>query len=204
MGLFVANAVCAQSVRDVWKSMPDSLLNSLDKSKRLELLDFFDMNVKETVDNRLGGHASLDTMTNSYMKVRMSDCSEVEIKLYSCHAAGFAATADSVICMIQTFSAPQPESRVRLFTREWMLLGDTCFTAKTLMVRPDTMPEATYQELLRQIPLVLWKAEAQIEENDEGELMLTPSLPLTFVEKREQFLPLIMQRKIKLKDILLK
>lgn len=202
--LLCANVVCAQTVKEVWKTMPDSLLSTLDRNKRLELLDFFDMNVKEAVENRLNGKTVLDTLTESYMKIRLSDCSEVELKLFANRDDSSSDAADSVICMINTISAPQSESRVRIFTFDWALRCDTCFTSKTLILQPDTMSEAAFSDLLKQIPLVLWKAEAPIGESGADELLLTPSFPLTFVEKQEEWAPLILQRKIKLKDILLK
>lgn len=204
MWLLVSNAVCAQSVREVWKNMPDSLLSTLDRSKRLELLDFFDMSVNEAVDNRLNGKASLDTLTGSYMKVRLSDCSEVVLKLIAGRSAALGSDTDSIIGMVQTFSAPMSESRVRFFTRDWALLCDTCFTSKSLILRPDTMAEDAFGNLLDQMPLVLWKAELPIEENEEEELLLTPSFPLAFREQQQELTPLVLQRKIKLKGVLLK
>ena len=138
------------------------------------------------------------------MKVHLSDCSEIDLKVFANRVANPGEAVDSIICMIQTFSAPQSESRVRLFTPAWELLCDTSFTSKSMLQRPDTMSESTFSDLLKQIPLVLWKAEATIGDSEANELLLTPSFPLAFVEKQKEFAPLVLQRKIKLKDILLK
>ena len=45
----------ADGIRDVWQTVPDSIVPAIDKVRRLEMLDLVDYNVRAEVRNRLGG-----------------------------------------------------------------------------------------------------------------------------------------------------
>ena len=183
----------AQTLREAWVAMPDSLLPYLDKSKRAQLLELNDDRMPAEVDNKLQGTSRLDTLLQNFLQVSASESMVLQMKLLPCQFAE-GQEADSVLCMVQTLKGPCPESRVRLFSRSWELLSDTCYRDKKLLVRPDTISAERFAELLESISLVVWKSELL---PDADELVLTPSLPLLFVEEKEKMKPLLLQRNLK-------
>lgn len=185
--------VSAQTLRDAWVVMPDSLLPYLDKSKRAQLLELNDDRMPAEADNKLQGTSRLDTLLQNFLQVSASESMVLQMKLLPCQFAE-GQEVDSVLCMVQTLKGPCPESRVRLFSRSWELLSDTCYRDKKLLVRPDTISAERFAELLESISLVVWKSELL---PDADELLLTPSLPLLFVEEKEKMEPLLLQRNLK-------
>ena len=183
----------AQTLREAWVAMPDSLLPYLDKSKRAQLLELNDDRMPAEADNKLQGTSRLDTLLQNYLQVSASESMVLQMKLLPRQTAE-GQEADSVLCMVQTLKGPCPESRVRLFSRSWELLSDTCYRDKKLLVRPDTISAERFAELLESISLVVWKSELL---PDADELVLTPSLPLLFVEEKEKMKPLLLQRNLK-------
>ena len=185
--------VSAQTLREAWVAMPDSLLPYLDKSKRAQLLELNDDRMPAEADNKLQGTSRLDTLLQNFLQVSASESMVLQMKLLPCQSAE-GQEADSVLCMVQTLKGPCPESRVRLFSRSWELLSDTCYRDKKLLVRPDTISAERFAELLEGLSLVVWKSELL---PDADELVLTPSLPLLFVEEKEKMKPLLLQRNLK-------
>ena len=106
------------SMRDVWLSMPDSILPYLNRSLRMEHLDFVNMHVKSEVKNLLHENGVLDTLTNDFASYYLPQSSSLELKLLT--------TADSsqVICMVKTVMAPEAESEVKFFNTSWQPLAD--------------------------------------------------------------------------------
>lgn len=186
MLLFSATA-SGQSARDAWLHMPDCLSSFLDAAKRAEMLSSYEMQSEENVENPLHGTSRLDTLTRSYLKATLSGSSHIELKLLPTNGE------DSLICMVNTFDGPLAESRVRLFTADWQALSDTCYTSKTLLQKPDTMTAEVFAGMLESLSLVLWRAALAA---DSDTLQLTPSFPLQFVEDKERFKALVVQRNL--------
>ena len=61
MGWLLSVALCAPAqhltIRDVFKSMPDSLMPYLSNNNRLDFIDFMDSNMKAEVKNQFGGNS---------------------------------------------------------------------------------------------------------------------------------------------------
>ncbi|MBR5036135.1 MAG: DUF3256 family protein [Prevotella sp.] len=183
----------AQTLREAWVAMPDSLLPYLDKGKRAQLLELNDARMPAEVDNKLQGKSRLDTLLQNFLQVSASESMVLQMKLLPSQPAE-GQGADSVLCVVQTVKGPCPESRVRLFSRSWELLSDTCYRDKKLLMRPDTISAERFAELLESIPLVMWKSDLL---PDADELVLTPSLPMLFVEEKEKKQPLLLQINLK-------
>lgn len=106
------------SMRDVWLSMPDSILPYLNRSLRMEHLDFVNMHVKSEVKNLLHENGVLDTLTNDFASYYLPQSSSLELKLLT------AADSSQVICMVKTVMAPEAESEVKFFNTSWQPLAD--------------------------------------------------------------------------------
>ena len=96
-------------IRDVYAEAPDSIFPLLTKNNRLDQIDFRENNMQAVVKNRFDDHAELLVLTDRYLKLQLSKRCTVEMRLLS----------DSTFCMVQTYNAPAPDSRVRLFDTAW-------------------------------------------------------------------------------------
>ena len=173
--------------------MPDSLLPHLEQASRVRLFELADAGMPAEVENKLHGKSRLDTLCQHFLQLTASESQTVQMKLLPLRQAEEQG-GDSVLCVVQTLRGPAAESRVRVFTRQWALLSDTCYRDKSLLVKSDTLSADDYQQLLNSIPLVVWEATLNAYSD---ELLLTPSLPLMFVEEKERRNPLLLQRNLK-------
>lgn len=112
--LIIMQGMSASKMRDVFAAMPDSVLGLMTKNNRLDCIDFIENNMEAKVRNRFDGYTVLKTMTDDYLDLQLTASCRVEMKLLP--------MADSVycICMVRTYSVPEKESAVALYTQDWV------------------------------------------------------------------------------------
>ena len=95
--------------KEVFAVAPDSIFPLLTTNNRLDCIDLIENNMKATVKNKLEQKAEMSVLTDSYLQIKPSERSVVEIKMLN----------DSVFCLINTCLGPAPDSRISFFTRDW-------------------------------------------------------------------------------------
>ena len=186
--LFTASA---KDMRELWLSMPDSLIGYMDKSKRLALLDHVDMNTTAELTNKLEGKTSLDTLTSNFMQVTLNKV--VEMRMTLLPSTGEGAT-DSILCVVRTYRNAEPESVVELYDQSWKRLRKIDFDAEMFFNRPDTMSQERYEQVRSLVSVLFVKAELR-EGSDV--LVLTPSLPFNTREEKEKIKSIVLQINVK-------
>lgn len=87
--LLLPLTVGAQTVRDMWLSMPPSFAPYLSASLRTQCLDFYDMHADAQTDNALKGKSRIDTLTSTFLAATLSKAHTLQMKLLP--AAGSAS-----------------------------------------------------------------------------------------------------------------
>lgn len=173
----------ARSVSEMWLSMPDSLLPYLSSSQRTELTDLVSMGVKPEVQNKLHDKTSIDTLTASYMRVRLSDVSTLELKM-------LPAGSDSLLCMVTTVSGPEKESDIAFYDTSWQKTT-VSITLPAVTARPDTMSVERYDSLQRLLePQMTW---CRLSPADNT-LTVAPSAPLVNKSDRQKLNAIMKER----------
>lgn len=103
------SAFSQTKAKDVFAAAPDSIFPLLTTNNRLDCIDLIENNMKATVKNKLEQKAEMTALTDSYLQIKPSERSVVEIKMLN----------DSVFCLINTCLGPAPDSRISFFTRGW-------------------------------------------------------------------------------------
>lgn len=103
------SAFSQTKAKDVFATAPDSIFPLLTTNNRLDCIDLIENNMKATVKNKLEQKAEMSVLTDSYLQIKPSERSVVEIKMLN----------DSVFCLINTCLGPAPDSRISFFTRNW-------------------------------------------------------------------------------------
>ena len=158
----LASIVHAQvSMRDVWLSMPDSILPYLNKNLRMEHVDFVDMHVKSEVKNLLHENGVLDTLTNDFAAYYLPQSSTLEMKLLT------KADSTLMICMVKTVKAPEAESEIRFFDTSWNPIAadfglplhvSEVDILKQFTGKPSDMTDNRFEELSKMIDPVMLSA----------------------------------------------
>lgn len=201
--LLATIGMSAKSMKDLWISMPDSIIPYLNKSLRIELVDFINMKVDSEVKNLFNENTVMDTITADYALVSLSKSSKVELKLLPRNVG------DSVICMIRTYLGTSPESVVSLYTQDWTRLDasqlfdgeDMESVRKTLVSCPDTMSTSRYEELLKYIDPGMASASLC---QDSNVITFNLSLPMLSEKERATFAPILLQRRFKWNGVVFK
>lgn len=96
-------------VKDLFAQAPDSVFPLLTTNNRLDCIDLIENGRKAQVKNRLDQAVEMLTLTESYLKMRMSAKSVVEMKMLG----------DSLCCLVRTFEGPAPDSEVAFYNAAW-------------------------------------------------------------------------------------
>ena len=78
--LFFCVSASAQTVREAFKAMPDSLVPYLTANTRLDLMDFMDAKMKAAVTNLLDGQTEMTFLSDDSLSIRMSEALTIEMK----------------------------------------------------------------------------------------------------------------------------
>ena len=146
--------LCAQTrIRDVYAEAPDSIFPLLTKNNRLDQIDFRENNMPAVVKNKFDDRCELLVLNERYLKLKLSERCIVEMRL----------TSDSTFCMVETFSAPAPDSHVRFFDTAWHELPQSIkFPAVDEFLSEDVDIDARLA--LQALPLI----KASLSENDDN------------------------------------
>ena len=93
--LLLPLTVGAQTVRDLWLSMPPSLAPYLSTSLRTQCLDFYDMHTDAQTDNALKGKSRIDTLTSTFLAATLSKAHTLQMKLLPASGSGLGAASAS-------------------------------------------------------------------------------------------------------------
>ena len=86
--LLLPLTVGAQTVRDLWLSMPPSLAPYLSTSLRTQCLDFYNMHTDAQTDNALKGKSRIDTLTSTFLAATLSKAHTLQMKLLPASGSG--------------------------------------------------------------------------------------------------------------------
>lgn len=175
--LFICADVDAKDARNLWKTIPDSLVQSIDKVRRLEMLDLIDYKVKAEVDNRLGSQSVMDTLTADFLHVSISKSSSLSMRLLP------TQKGDTIMCMVKTYNAPMAESQINFYDLSWHQLDASKYlpfsslseSIDSLIEKPDTMSGEKFDQLTQNIIAILVSAETTVA---DSKIELVPSLPM--------------------------
>lgn len=172
-------ALSAQtSMREIWLSMPDSMIPYLNKNLRLEHVELLEMKVESKVRNLLGGEGKMDSLTSDYMQIHLNGAADMQLRLLPKN------DSLQMICMVKTVRAQQPESEIRFFDLNWNPINDlfglplaekSDSIIASFFLPNDTISMERVQEMQRSINPVMFNASL-LPDAPELILQLSPSL----------------------------
>lgn len=204
--LLLPLTVGAQTVRDLWLSMPPSLAPYLSTSLRTQCLDFYDMHTDAQTDNALKGKSRIDTLTSTFLAATLSKAHTLQMKLLPASGSGLGSSmvlgsssslssCDSVLCVVRSWDGPKRDSEVQLFDRQWKpLQAPLTFSADSFVCRPDTMSEERFSRLVALLDPIMFSVSLSPAENVLL-VKLSPIVPNPEDEKAIE--QILVQRKLK-------
>ena len=216
--LLLPLTVGAQTVRDLWLSMPPSPAPYLSTSLRTQCLDFYDMHTDAQTDNALKGKSRIDTLTSTFLAATLSKAHTLQMKLLPASGSGSGSASgsasglgssmvsgsgsssslsscDSVLCVVRSWDGPKRDSEVQLFDRQWKpLQAPLTFSADSFVCRPDTMSEERFSRLVAMLDPIMFSVSLSPVEN----VLLVKLYPVVPNPEDEKAIEqILVQRKLK-------
>lgn len=190
----LAVCTCAEAqlplMRDVFRQMPDTLLPTMSRNNRLDMVDFVESGMKAVVTDRLDGRCVMDSLTADYARISMGGSLSIELKALPT-AMQLPDSSACIVCLVKTFGSQTKESSVDFYSGKWhplpiKLTPDT-YTPQ-LIVRPDTITAERFAEICPDTSLLMVAAALSPADNT---LTLTPQEPLQTDDERKETAPLL-------------
>lgn len=186
-----------KNITDLLKTMPDSIIPYLNNNQKAELSKFSNAHDSLKVKNMLGGETSIDSLSNSFVRIKLNDDTDMQLKLLP------LKDSTMIICAIKTYRKPVPDSSIKFYTTDWERIKDT-FGLPTmsnvdaildlLTERPDTMSTTRYNELRNELEPVIIEATFT---GTEPTITYKLSLPLLNKEEMQGVKAILKQKSFK-------
>jgi len=123
----------AQNVRELFKTIPDSLAPYLTVNNRLDMMDFVDAGMKAIVTNQLGGDTEMTFLSDDSLSVKMNSAFLLDLKIQK-------QDTTTVVCLKRTYLTQKGQYEVvsQTFTSYWRPLSKPVVES-TLSKRDDEL-----------------------------------------------------------------
>ena len=113
LSLFVCLSTNAQTAKELFRAMPDSILPLLSANNRADCTDFMDSKMKAEVVNAFKEKTVMNDMTADYISLNLSESSTWQMKILP------LKDGTKIICIINTAFGPVADSRINFYTTTW-------------------------------------------------------------------------------------
>ena len=152
----IATALVSQAAEpaaQLFVSMPDSLVPSIEVNRRKDLIDLFHAGQQAQVTTKLGGTARMTQLQENLVVLSLSQQSRMALYLYT------TTGNDSVVALVNTVYAPAGDSRIRFFNSAWRELPASKYielpTRDDFFLFPDSLSKEEYKALMRPVDICL-------------------------------------------------
>lgn len=190
---FVAASLTAsaQSLEQFFINTPESVLPYVKKLDREALLLSYDASKDTCCTMSVAMGDSPITVTHKSSELIVFHPSKALTQEY----AILPSDNDSVFCVVSTYMAPEAESNVKIYDKEWNLLSVVDVNDKAKLARPDTISESRFAEIIKTQEIKM--TVANIDKKDTQTLNLQYSMALMNSEEKKAFLPVVLQTNLK-------
>lgn len=179
----------AQTVGDMFMSMPDSLFPYLTQEQRVELVKLkqVDTSTSAVLRSVFNCTVSLDSLEAACMTVNIDSTMTIEMARLA------TVSGDSLYCLLQTVSAPERETVASIYNKVWEKVSDVDWTDVPLLNRPDTMSD---KEFANRTSLIEFRmVEARLENADT--IVLKLNVPMLSSEDKRLLRDILVQRRMR-------
>ena len=106
----------AQSLKDMFVHMPDTLSLVMSDVNRADCVDFLASNMKAQVTNRFNHTSEVKVLTDDYLQAQVTKSSMWEMRRLPLR------DTVSVVCVVKTVKAPVEDSHIRFYSSDWQEL----------------------------------------------------------------------------------
>ncbi len=184
--LACSGSLSAQTVEEIWISMPDSLMPVLTEKQRADIVNKDNIALSVPTTNALSGTSRADTLSADYLSVHITDVSSAQLRLLP------TADGDTLVCLVRTWSGPEEESSVGIYTKGWRQVSSPAFCISDFVQRPDTMDVKKYDGILRVLDPYTFSVQLS---SDAPTLIVRPHAVAATADEKKMLETVFVQRK---------
>ncbi|MFA6873901.1 MAG: DUF3256 family protein [Bacteroidaceae bacterium] len=107
----------AQTAKEAFIAMPDSLLPYLTKNNKLDMPDFLASKMPARVKNKLDQITEMKQLTSDYLFLQTGENSSFQLKVLPLPAT--SSIGKNLIAVICTVNGPASDSQISFYTSDW-------------------------------------------------------------------------------------
>lgn len=115
----------ALTASEAFASAPSSVFPLLDKSTRLDMIDYYNSGSATPSKNKLSGQSRILSIGEKDLRFEMSNASMYQVVVLPCGD-------EEIIALIETVATPAPDSNIAFFSDDWQKLASNCFDVPDL------------------------------------------------------------------------
>lgn len=116
----VPHILAQTTAAGAFASAPSSVFPLLDRSTRLDMIDYFKSGSTTASKNAMDGQSRVSALSPMKIDIAMTDASSYQICL-------LPAKSDTIVAVIQTLSAPARDSKISFYTSGWQRIDTPIF-----------------------------------------------------------------------------
>lgn len=114
--LFTGGTACPRTAADFFAEAPVEVLPLLDRTTRLDMLDYFAHGLETASRNVLDGHSRITAQSDNKIDIQISRDARLQL-------AVFTLKADTLLVAIETVLTPVADSDIRIYRSDWTPLA---------------------------------------------------------------------------------
>ena len=147
----------AQTAKECFKAIPDSLTPLLTQVNRADFIDFLESDMRAEVTNRFNRKSEMTRLTEDYIRIQMTKRSSWQMKVLPLN------DSVNVVCTVATVQGPVADSDILFYTTDWKPLSTDNFLqepdADDFVDIPDSLQDNRIRPALAKIDMPLLSAE---------------------------------------------
>lgn len=104
---------------------PLEIFPTLDRTTRLDMMDYFKGGFATESKNSLGGGSAITSMSDTDINIKLTDASSAQLFL-------LPAGNDTLVAVITTVLTPVPDSKLTIYNRQWQAVTASAFSKPVL------------------------------------------------------------------------
>ena len=153
------------AMRDVLRTMPDSVVPYLTENNRLDMIDFVESNMESVVTNALGGKSQMQQLTDQYLSIQLNESSTIAMRLLDVPAP--VDSLNQILCVVRTYGSDIRESTVAFYSLAWRPLPQASYFSQPAEMFTATLAADEPTLTLRQETPIDTLLEEQKQETKE-------------------------------------
>lgn len=147
----------AQTAKECFKAIPDSLTPLLTQVNRADFIDFLESDMRAEVTNRFNRKSEMTRLTEDYIRIQMTERSSWQMKVLPLN------DSVNVVCTVATVQGPVADSDILFYTTDWKPLPADSFLqepdANDFVEVPGSLQDNRIRPALAKIDMPLLSAE---------------------------------------------